>query len=285
MAKNYLLISHMFVNNANALSSALTIGTPAVTAFLGFVHALQRKIANKWTGQFSKVGICIHSIKLQTYRGIGDDASSIIGTSNPLDKKGERPSFVEEARCSLDLSLVLQTEEYLPENLPCVTQETIQLMKFAGGDIEKVKKVTELFDSDKSPLITDLRRELMPGFWLIDRSDLMKSTMENGQDALHALLDHLSVSVHIEKENHEINENYSKEVGGWLVPIAVGFQGLTPCGFAKNQRDTETPHRFAEPVITLGEFKMVHRVQSMDEILWGYHYSPETNLYLCSMEN
>lgn len=285
MAKNYLLISHMLVHNANALSSALTIGTPALTAFLGFVHALQRKIAHKWSGEFSKVGICIHSIKLQTYRGAGDDASSIIGTSNPLNKKGERPSFVEEARCELNLSLVLQTEDYLPEDIPTMIQETIQLMKFAGGDIERVKKVTELFDSERLTLISNLKHELMPGFWLIDRSDLIKTAIENGHDALQALLDLVSVSVHIEKENNEIIKSYSKEVCGWLIPIAVGFQGLTPCGFAQNQRDTGTPHRFAEPIITLGEFKMVHRVRSINEILWGYHYKPETNLYLCSIEN
>lgn len=69
MTKNYLLLPHIVVHNANALSSGLTIGTPALTAFLGFVHAIERKIYDKWSGQFSKVGICIHKIKLQTYRG------------------------------------------------------------------------------------------------------------------------------------------------------------------------------------------------------------------------
>ena len=46
MCQNYLLISHIAVHNANALSSAMTIGTPSLTAFLGFVHALQRKISS-----------------------------------------------------------------------------------------------------------------------------------------------------------------------------------------------------------------------------------------------
>lgn len=38
--KAYLLISHLRIHNANAMSSTLTIGVPAMTAWLGAVHAL-----------------------------------------------------------------------------------------------------------------------------------------------------------------------------------------------------------------------------------------------------
>ena len=41
---NYLLLKGLRVQNANALSSPFTFGFPAVTAFLGFGHALQRFI-------------------------------------------------------------------------------------------------------------------------------------------------------------------------------------------------------------------------------------------------
>ena len=42
--KAYLLISHLRIHNANAMSSTLTIGVPAMTAWLGAVHALERKL-------------------------------------------------------------------------------------------------------------------------------------------------------------------------------------------------------------------------------------------------
>jgi CRISPR-associated protein Csy2 len=61
----------------------------------------------------------------------------------------------------------------------------------------------------------------------------------------------------------------------------VGFCGLTALAQAKNQRDAETPHRFAESVVTLGEFKMPHRIQAMDDLLWHYQIDEENNLYLC----
>jgi len=41
---NYLLLKNILIRNANALSGALIAGFPAVTAWLGFIHALERKV-------------------------------------------------------------------------------------------------------------------------------------------------------------------------------------------------------------------------------------------------
>ncbi len=65
------------------------------------------------------------------------------------------------------------------------------------------------------------------------------------------------------------------------MPIAVGFQGISELGQAANQRDLGTPHRFAESVVTLGEFKMPYRITNLDDVLWQYHADTERNLYLC----
>ena len=281
MTPYYLLISHIQVHNANALSSALTIGVPAVTAFLGFAHALERKIRTTESIHFSKVGICVHKVKVQNYRGENDYTYSLIGTSNPLDAKGERPSFIEEARCDLEISLLLESQMIFPEDFDAVVKDIVQTMKFAGGDIENVKDVKHLQDTEQTPVEKFIKRELMPGYWLIDRSDLIKKAMNEGEEALQALLDYLSLSVHVQKEGSVTSKDFSKKDDGWFVPIAVGFQGLTPLAIANRQRDETTPHCFAEPVITLGEYKMVHRFMSLNEILWEYCFIPETHLYLC----
>ena len=42
--KKYLLLRHVKIHNANAFSSPLTIGFPAMTAWLGAMHALERKL-------------------------------------------------------------------------------------------------------------------------------------------------------------------------------------------------------------------------------------------------
>ena len=104
MNDNLILIPHIKVQNANALSSPFTIGFPAMTAWMGAVHALQRKLNLKdMSVKFSAVGVVVHDFDLRTYKGQGDLVHSVIGTSNPLIPKSEknkpkgnsvRPSFM-----------------------------------------------------------------------------------------------------------------------------------------------------------------------------------------------
>ena len=99
-----LLLPHLKVHNANALSSPFTIGFPALTAWLGATDALQRKLAASGFNdvKFKGTAIISHRCDLHTYKGRGDLVYSIIGTGNPLDKTGERSAFIEEERCLLD---------------------------------------------------------------------------------------------------------------------------------------------------------------------------------------
>ena len=40
----YLLLKRIHIENANAISSPITYGFPAITGFLGAVHALSRRL-------------------------------------------------------------------------------------------------------------------------------------------------------------------------------------------------------------------------------------------------
>jgi CRISPR-associated protein Csy2 len=109
--------------------------------------------------------------------------------------------------------------------------------------------------------------------------------MEKGKDALNALIDALSVKTDcIKTDNNEPLWQTKRIYQGWLVPIAVGFQGiseLTPPGKTLCQRDNSTPHRFAEPIVTLGEFKLPARIKNFESAFWQYQYLEDKNLYLC----
>ena len=122
----------------------------------------------------------------------------------------------------------------------------------------------------------------MLGHVLIERRDLVVESMSQGNDALDAVLDYLKVthSSNLD-ENDKVTWTSKRKAQGWLVPIAVGFQGISELGQAKNQRDADTPHRFAESVLTLGEFVMPYRTDHIDQLLWQYHVDLEHNLYLC----
>ncbi|MFP6843182.1 MAG: type I-F CRISPR-associated protein Csy2 [Acinetobacter sp.] len=288
--RNFLLIPHLKIQNANAMSSPYTIGFPAMTAWLGAVHALQRKLqAQGYTNiVLDKVAISCHHFDLQTYKGRGDFVHSIVGTANPLDKDGNRPAFIEEARCHLEVSLLVECQNLDPDEekqLLADIQNLILSMKFASGDVLAVKNCSLQYfdeDEDQNQQLKPLLNKLMLGHVLIERRDLVIESMNEGKDALDAVLDYLKVThSSTQDENGKVAWSSKRKTTGWLVPIAMGFQGISEVGQAKNQRDANTPHRFAESVITLGEFIMPYRIKSMDQLLWQYHVDLENNLYLC----
>lgn len=287
--RRFILIPHLKIHNANAMSSPYSIGFPAMTAWLGAMHALQRKLKTKGQDiELTRLAVSCHDFNLQTHKGQNDFVHSIIGTANPLDKDGSRPAFIEEARCHLEVSLLIEVDNLgkkQREGLLTILPEIVNSMKFAGGDVLAVYDQQILdFDEDghKDQELKPILNKLMLGHVLIERRDLVIQSMQEGQDALDAILDYLKVT-----HNSQIDENgkvkwlSSRKEKGWLVPIAVGFQGISELGIAKNQRDAHTPHRFAEAVLTLGEFVMPYRIESIDQLLWQYHVDLENNLYLC----
>lgn len=285
----YLLLKRLAVQNANALSSPFTYGFPAVTAFLGFAHALQRKLneqADFKTLQITGVTIACHTLQMQAHQG--QYRSTLKITSNPLDKDGNRPSFVEEGRCHLVLSLVLEIENLKNALKDELYEAVIQLlqgrMKLAGGDIlplAQPEQQVSLVDGDAKSL-----KVLMPSYVLLERCDLMLEAMQSGQDALDALHDALKINYTSQaqgdgKGQWSVQRNLKNQ--GWIVPLATGFHALTPAAFAEQQRDANTPHRFAEAVVTLGEFKMPlpsRFPKGFKDLMW--RYQQQGDLYLCT---
>ena len=291
--RHFLLIPHLKIHNANAMSSPYTIGFPAMTAWLGAVHALQRKLKQQGCDlNLNKVAVSCHDFNLQTYKGRGDFVHSIGSTTNPLDKDGNRPAIIEEARCHLEVSLLVEIESSSKrqrDQLLELVNGIVASMKFTSGDVLSAKPCT-IFnfddDEDQSQQLRPILNKLMLGHVLIERRDLVIQSMQDGKDALDSVLDYLKVThSSIQDEDGKVTWTSKRKAQGWLVPIAVGFQGISELGHAKNQRDVNTLHRFAESVLTLGEFVMPYRIESIDQLLWQYHVDLENNLYLCQNQN
>ena len=297
MYRKFILIKNIRVQNANALSSPYTIGFPAMTAWLGFVHALQRYICQKALPEisFPSVAVVCHEIHLHTVKNGYN--YHIINSKNPpstrIDEKflNKNKSFIPEPLCNMDCSVLI--EHNISQNkwseLYGLINQKLHLMKIAGGDIVNFQEVNKnlcfLIDANEEQEIRRLTRQMMPGYLIIERRDLMVQSMSEGRDALEALLDHLKIINYCDKDEHG-NISWKKRRKGrdWLVPIATGFHGITELKQIKGQRDPNTPHRFAEAVVTLGEFIMPYRAKSLDEMLWYYHIDSENNLYLCQQK-
>jgi len=284
--KDILLIPNINIHNANALSSPYTIGFPAMTAWLGFMHALERKLSCTpfHAVKFQGLVVSCLDMHVHTYKGRGDYVHSIVATGNPLDKAGKRPSFIEEARCDMEVTLAIECDLGVIDHekfTHCIDQ-ILHTMKMASGDIISFKASQHLEVENHQP--RGLSRYLMPGFCLISRQDLMKTSMDEGKDAMDAMLEYLKVTTDVAiDEGHRVTKSkpYKKE-SGWIVPISIGYQGISKLGQIKNSRDSSTPHRFAESVVTLGEFIMPYRFESVDEMMWRYQAYQGDDMYLCT---
>ena len=208
---------------------------------------------------------------------------SIIGTGNPLDKDGTRPSFIEEARCDLTVSLIIEYEglarSISADGFIKAVAGQMQRLKWASGDLlQCAEPQFKAIEDEKS--LRQLTRQLMPSYTLIERRELMIEAMQDGQDAIDALLDYLTVKNRSQLIDDKVEWTSNRKAKGWLVPIATGFHGISELDNAENQRDPDTPHRFAESLVTLGEFVMPYRIKHLDDMLWHSHYDVENNLYL-----
>lgn len=298
MIQHILTIPKIKIAEANAFSSPFTVGFPAMTAWLGAVHALERKIQAKGFSEFKALGTGVISNQFELRALKSGYTTSLIGERHPLKKDGKSPSFVEEAKCRLTASLIIQFEGVdsakYDEFYDLISLE-LKKMRMAGGIIEGFHK-PQISTLDKSSEnyfkeVKQVTAKLMPGYALIERRDLMLEAMNKGKDAMDAILESQAITYSCEQptsdeEDQKVEWSKGKrKYEGWIVPIATGFQGLTEPTVALNQRDPDTPHRFAEALVTLGEFKMAYKFKSITDLLWEYHYDAENNLYTCKQSN
>ncbi|WP_196590020.1 type I-F CRISPR-associated protein Csy2 [Pectinatus frisingensis] len=288
----YLLIPKMKIINANAINSPYSIGFPAMTAWLGAAHALQRKIQSVGLKVFlNKMAVVCHQCDLQTCDSIVGRRKYIIGTANPLKKNKktgefEKPPFIEEGRCHLNVSLLIEISGINPDNEnKFLTEVSIQLnkMKIAGGDVIKFKKPEIYYISEENKQKTRLiKNKLMPGYVIVERRDLVNKAMEDGLDGIDALLEYIKITYTLDNNDTE-NPIWrgSRKSPGWIIPMGVGFKGISKLGKVENQRDSSVMHRFAESVVTLCEFKMPYRFDDLDDMMWQYSVDTDKKLYIC----
>lgn len=292
--KKILILPHLKIHNANALSSPYTIGFPAMSAWLGFTHALQRRLNrandNFEELKFKSMAVICHEFDLQTYKGEKEFNYSIISTRKPLKKNGAPSSFIAEARCHLTVTLLIEYSGIDQDDaleMKQILPKLLHQMKAAAGDLMNIKLKPELFKISTQQETRALMSKLMPGFTLVERRDLMTEAMQKENlDGMDALLSFLTVDSNCKQLQNSENENTnvewtrSRKHEGWLVPVAVGFQGISELATIENQRHPDYLHRFAESVVTLGEFIMPTRIEQLDNMLW--HYADvSNNLYLC----
>lgn len=307
-----LVVPHLRVQNANAISSPLTHGFPAITAFLGLMWALERKThAAGLDVQFSAVGVICHDHQ----ELVNDDpfAKTFRLTRNPLDKSGSTAAIVEEGRIHLDISLVFAVYsaswEYKQRDkeadkkimINCLNNLRIAGGSFvhahqAGGQGHRSQLLEYGNEEQRRQTFRTLRRLLLPGSALVARDDLLAERLQTLQrenpaaSALDALLSLSRINWHYQPQEGADNNNKGQwqsdrvKGSGWVVPIPVGYGALSELyasGTVANSRDNSTPFRFVESLYSMGEWIGPHRLNTAEQLLWYADNQPENGLYRC----
>lgn len=261
-----LVFPHLRVQNANAISSPLTHGFPAMSAFLGLMWALDRKAGAAGLDlAFSSVGVVCHDYQEQVQEGY---VKSFRLTRNPVDKDGSTAAIVEEGRIHLDISLLFGVSSLRwrenPDQADADLAQVADLLaglRIAGGSILpppapglRRYRPYRLDQTGPRGVPEDpfhkARLRLLPGSALVARDDLLIQPQPNDQPPeaslaappdqspalpaqLEAWLSHCRFNWRY-RRNEEKEESgkgewhHDRKKGGWIVPLPVGYGALGP---------------------------------------------------------
>ena len=177
----YLLLNRINVQNANAVSG-FTWGFPAITHFLGFTHNLSLKLGkSKYQGvSLNGCAVIAHEHHVHTFGKYNDrflqskNPAYLSGDVNKV-AQGGAPSIVEEGKMNMTVSLVIEFDGFIgrevSELLTWINHQCL-MQRLAGGSILSITDV-QLFDTRSQQDFFKLKRALMPGFVLMDRSNYL----------------------------------------------------------------------------------------------------------------
>lgn len=305
-----VLLSHLRVQAANAVSSPLTWGFPAPSAFAGFAHALERRMRSEGHElRFTGVGIVCHRAEPLIAEGRSQVPRAFRLTRNPVDEHGETAAIVEEGRMHLDLSLLLTvhgadapTNGDAAETLAAELMERALGMRLAGGSIfpgvlpRTLRRRAWVSDNfaDEDPQVPRILRQLLPGFALVSRHQALLDHLavlrakDPAATELDALLDFVRLEFPPPPDAGDSGEvewpppRRAAPGGGWVVPIPVAYGAISelyPPGVARNARDPGVPFRFVESLLSLGEWRSPHRLRSIEDLIWRHRAEPEAGIY------
>ena len=307
----YIILSHINVQNANTIAG-LTWGFPAITHFLGFTHALSRKLTDTHNLQLEGCAVVSHQVQNKVYQPSKYADYEFLQSKNPpvlAKHKSDSPPIIEEGKMNLTVSLILAVKNTLAisneevARLETHIHDACCQMRLAGGtvlSIKKLKFVSASTEEENKKALHIIKRLTMPGFVLIDRSPYLQNHFEDikhqaySAQLLDAWLDFIALRYQavskLDDDNQVLDEStpaeweyQPKPQGGYLVPLMVGYKAISK-RYAPNEllntRDTEMSTRFVEPIHSIGEWKSIHRIVSASDAIWCYQY--DDPWYLCT---
>ncbi len=299
--KSVIILPQLQVQNANAISG-LTYGFPAISHFLGFGHALSRKLQARFGLKLGGCAVIAHHHQLQS-QPLGRQHAQVFAlTRNPLTKEGNTAPINEEGRMHLTISLVIeclfdgeQLTQALQQHWQLSVQQlqqwlmdTVPTMRIAGGTVLGLHPARYQAQLDPQQE-RKLRLSLLPGFALVSchaalqQHHQQQQAQQPQQQLLDSWLDFCSLKMQSPPNDAQPSawQVIPKPASGYLVPIMVGYQAISEvfeAGSIPSSRDANTPFVQVEAIHSIGKWVSPHRVE-LSQLMWHHHQ--QANQYLC----
>lgn len=306
----YLLFKKVVIEGANAISSPLTYGFPAITGFLGSFHAMSRKVeAFEGLADLSLGGVLLacHECQPQIYRDKRYSNYTFNQTRNPIKKDGKTASIIEEGKCRLVMSFAVEVlstdriDDAKIQTLMTQTKQWIQQQRMAGGSVHGIDRFNPVQFIDYED-VDAIAAHLLPAFVLMDAQDEFSEIIDDVQTdnpeatSLDALIAVCALK-HIPETDAKGDTKWKslsfKTGRGWLVPMPIGYQGISEqfdANVMQNTRNPEYPSQYVESIYSLGKWVYPQRLggvyseYDIADAFWRYHHDPEQNLYLVTQD-
>lgn len=311
----FLVLERLEVQNANCIAG-FTWGFPAITHFLGFSHKLSRQLKETFLVELDGCAVICHDYQIHAYQPASFRDFEFIQSKNPPylarhDKKAN-PPIIEEGKMNMTISLIIPfSKEFVgnDESQKGFENEVKNLClkgHLAGGTVllvNSVKIYAASTETEALKLNKKIKRLLMPGFALMDRS----TALANHYHRLNEQQEHTEIAdvwldfsalkyraipkADSSKEAFDENADATWELlpkpesKGWLVPIMAGYKAISKLyqpGEVENVRDSEVPARFVEAIHSIGEWLSVFRLSNLENAIWKYQ--ADGDWYLCKQK-
>lgn len=245
MSEHYLLLPRLDVQTANAQAAWWLINAAPIMAANLFAHNLGRQ-----TGVFPRrVGIVHHDAQFLgeffygKYKSQQRRGAVYIDKEDYSSKNRHALSLQPTATCHLSLSLVLAFDGL--ESLPPLSKvrDFLAGARLAGGQVIGHGEPRTAAD------LSDLRKAIPTGYWLVERPDLMVPPDSAG-DPLDALIGACSRP---RRKRSEAAEDSRANPESWVVPTTLGYALITEAVERTGARGGY-PHAYAEPLVGLVQY-------------------------------
>lgn len=293
----YLVISRMRVAHANAMQAWWLMAPPSPMTLYGFAH----NMGLRCHFSFSKLAMVHHGIQWLALEkpsarfekkpeGGQEDKNWDVRFWNHkvIPQQPQGATFIDgndhissgfakglqpTARCHVEMSMVLDIGE-VPINVDDI--ETFLWSGRLGGGAIVEHGFVGICDS-----LEAVTSKIGGGFWVLDRSDMVSSTMKSlgldGTEALIRIFEDHAQQRFVYDHATEIQREKMEKPASWLSANVTGYATLEPFQRRFGVRDG-VPHAYAEPLVGLTQYCSVREKECAP--FWQYQPCPEKGVYL-----